>query len=232
MFFARHDAVLVLGVLWLIVGGWRRMPVIIVLPLVLIGAYLLAGRDVYYLHLKMLAVWLALAWGWAMWYFTRRWPLAGEHGLAVVVVLTAAGLSSWFYLTEQARAAAVPELPAVAAAVTRLTLTGQPIYGDYTITPLVALAAGRLVFNNYADINPMYFQIGVFNYARRAEELVAARVPVVMTKNIISLDGRILSGQERVLPVTFFTRYCRPARVFALEHDYEDNALVIWQCTY
>lgn len=230
-FFVRHDTLLLLGVMSIFVSR-RWVPAFIVVPILLVAGYFVMFQDVYYLHLKMLVVWLALLWGWAVWQVQQRWSQSWAVGLAVALIVSAAGMSTWLYVEEQARVAVITDLESVVASVERLTDSGEAIYGDYSITPLLALVSDRPVFNNYIDVNPMYFQTGVFDLEQRAQELAAAGVRIIVTKNVVGPGGRVLSGHEKVLPASFFADYCRPARVFEIERDYEDNAVVIWQCDY
>lgn len=232
-FFVRHDALLLLGAL-LALAARQRPPVLVLAPMAA-AAFFLLFRDVYYLHLKMLAPWLALLAGWAVAPLEFRWrglTLTGWRvaGAAALVIFVGSGLVQ--YVREQAHAAVITDFAAIVETVRRLTPPGQPLYGDFTVTPLLALAADRPVFNSYADINPIYFATGVFNYKQRAAEIARAQVRTIITKSVVAPDGRIVGGQERVLPASFFSEHCRRARVFPLERDYEHNAVVLWECRY
>lgn len=233
-FFVRHDALLLLGAL-LPLAARQAVPLFAVVPVVLYTLFWLLWRDVYYLHLKMLVPWLALLAGWGAASLASRWQRlsVGVRRAAVAAVLAmfiGAGLVS--YVREQSRAAVITNLTAIVETVEQLTPLEQPLYGDFSVAPLLALAAGRPVFNHYADTNPIYFMVGVFDYERRAAEVARARVGTIVTKNIVAPDGRIVGGQDRVLPTSFFQQHCRAARVFPMERDYEHNAIVVWQCQY
>lgn len=230
-FFALHDWWLLLGVLPTFV--WRRfVPGIILLPILFWLVFILTFSDIYYLYFKMLVVWLALWWGWNVAQAGRRWPGLKTAGVVSVLLVAAVATGVWQYLGQQARAAVITDVDDIVASVERLTGEGEFIYGDYTITPLLALEAGIPVFKDYVDVNPMYFDVGIFDYGERAEELKNADVNTVITRALVLEGGRGWVGAEQVLPVEFFNNYCRVARAWPIERDYSYNAVVIWRCEY
>ncbi len=230
-FFVLHDWWLILAVP--LSFYWKKwIPGIIILPLLLLGTFLAVYPDMYYLYFKMVAPWLALLLGWNVAHVWRSWP-GWKTGVATAVLLLAVvGTGVWQWHGRQARAAVITDFNKIAETVGQLTEEGRPIYGDYTLTPLLALAAGRPIAGRYVDTNSVYFDTGVFDYEKRAEKIRGEGVNTIITKAVFNPDGRLLAGPGSVLPLSFFEEHCQPASVFPLERDYSHNAVIVWQCGY
>lgn len=240
-FFAAHDVLLLAGAGLAAVAAWRlrRLPPApwVVMPLVY-ALFLLLYQDVYYLYFKILAASLAVLLGWAVaqWapIMSRVWRVAGV-GLFVL----AASWGAVRYGREQVRTAVIDDFDGLTAAVEELVEPGQVLYGAFDVAPLVASAAGRELWRHLADTNIKFFQTGYVDQEVRAAQIAADRVPVVVTRGLVTGDGsfstagkRIIGGPSEVLPLSFFERYCRVGRVFPVARDYVYNAVVVWRCVY
>ncbi|MFH1354067.1 MAG: glycosyltransferase family 39 protein [bacterium] len=230
-FFVLHDWWLLLAVPLSLY--WRRwMLGLIALPIIFWGIFLMVFPNIYYVHFKLLVVWLALLWGWNIMQMWKRWPGLRTATVAVLLLAAIAGTGVWQWRGQQAEAAVITDVGDMVKSIARLTEGEKPVYGDYTLVPLLALEANRPIFGDYIDVNPMYFDAGIFDYARRGEELKEAGVNTIITKGLVNESGRLLTGPETVLPLDFFSKYCRMARTWPIARDYSHNAVIIWRCEY
>ena len=182
--------------------------------------------DIYYLYLlpgiAILAVLTALN-AEAIVSVTWRWIL-------VFGLLVSGSYSIFNYWRFQSKAAVIDHLDDMIHRVRELTTPEQPIYGDYEMTPLIALGAGRSIAARHVETNIKFFNMGIFRWDQRIAEIQQAGAKVILTKAWIEANGSIRYGPERVLPVDFFRNKCQVDSFWSIKNDYSSNAVIIWNC--
>lgn len=224
-----HDLWLLVAVLMPIASRrWAPLQLIMLIAAPL--AFLLLYPDVYYLYFKLVAPFLALLLGWGSVYIIQDYGQWGRVVLAAIVVVVSL-LSAVRYIREQGTAAVITDLSGVAAYVASATNPSDVLYGDFDVAPLVALESERRLYKDLADTNVKFFLNDVFKPEERLQELVTARVPILVTKAIV--DGKsVLGGYEQTVTPGFIAQYCRVGKIFPIVRDYAHNAVVVWKCSY
>jgi len=226
-FFAGHDlwiypaaALLAIAVL--------RAPALrpCVFPVVLYAAFMAGYPDVYYLYLKPLVAYAAVAVGAAS---LRAWGADLRIALlwaAATAVTGSLAVAAW--QDEQRDTSKIDDLDGMVATVRTLTSPGEAIYGDSTLTPLVALEADRPIFRNHVDTNDKFVTQGLVDLEQRAAEIAAGEVKAVLVRGLV--DGDRLVALFPTLPADFLSERCRVVRTFPIRRDYSANAVIIWRC--
>lgn len=201
-----------------------------ILPLVAVFlcycAFYVLYADIYYLYLlPAIALLVLLTALNSEAICTSKWRWFIACGL-----LVSGGYSIFHYWRSQAKAAVIDHLDDIVSRVRELTVKGQPIYGDYEITPLVALGSDRPIAAQLVDTNIKFFNMGIFNWDQRVAEIQQAGTQVILTKALIEPNGAIRSGPDRVLPINFFNKNCQVDSIWPIKSDYSSNAVIIWNC--
>lgn len=230
-----HDPWLLLGLLapiavrrWPRHGRGEPLPWLLLLAGAGIG-FILVYPDVYYLYFKMAAPWLALLLAWG------SWELYQEYGRPVGILVAALLIISSLvattrYVREQARASIISDLPGIIEYVQATTAPNEVLYGDFDVAPLVALGSDRQLYNDLADTNVKFFLNDTFDIEARVQELIAARVPVMITKGVVE-DKHVVGGYEQTLPRVFVVEHCRVGDIFP-NADTPSATVVVWRCSY
>lgn len=230
-----HDPWLLLGLLMPV--AVRRLPPawILLLAGTALG-FLMVYPDVYYLYFKMAAPWLALLIAWGSFELYQEYG----RGVGVALLLILAVASAYTivrYEQDHARASVILSFDDIIKYVQETTTPEDVLYGDFDVAPLVALGSQRNIYNDLADTNVKFFLNTTFSIEERVEELVAVRVPVMVTKAIVE-DKHVLGGYEQTLPRSFVAQYCRVGDIFpnptlpAEARQSGGQALVVWRCNY
>ncbi|MCF7845988.1 MAG: glycosyltransferase family 39 protein [Candidatus Peribacteraceae bacterium] len=230
-FFALRDfwLLLALALPLCLAKNFKRFAV----PLIAAGTFAvfyLIFKDIYYLYFKIFLALLVISLAFVLSGELRK--VASSKILAVVLVLLA--VNSIFllknYFGSQIAIAQITNLDDIVADVRAKSFADESIYGSFSITPLVALLADRPIFRNYVDTNSKFIDLGVIDTQERAQELLAAHVPVVITKVYINPQTLATIGIQDVLPDDFFLQHCPDMRSFPIPADYESNAVIVWSC--
>jgi len=196
-------------------------------PLLAIGAlaiFYAFFADIYYLYLKIFVAIFAVALAIFISGDFRKISQGVAVNLILILVLTNSLFALQNYFTSQTQKARIENLPQI---VSEIKKTEGELYGDFEITPLVALLSGKNIFKNYVDTNEKFINLGIIDSQKRAEELRAGGVRTILTKNIV---GEKIYGLETLLPEKFFSENCVIQKSFPIKNDYEDNAVILWSC--
>jgi hypothetical protein len=196
-------------------------------PLLAIGALVIFYaffKDIYYLYLKIFVAIFAVALAFFLAGDFRKISQGVAVNLILILVLTNSLFALQNYFTSQTQKARIENLPQIIAEIQK---TEGEIYGEFSITPLVALLSGKNIFKNYVDTNEKFLNLGIVDSQKRAEELRAGGVRTILTKNIV---GDKIYGLETLLPEKFFSENCVIQKSFSIKNDYEDNAVILWSC--
>jgi hypothetical protein len=223
-FFAGKDFLLLLSPLVLFFSKKIKPLLPVLLTLVAFTIFIIFFRDVYYLYLKIFVATLVLLLSLGLSGDFRKISRQAAFNFVLIMVLTNSLFAVQNYFGGQSQKARIENLPAI---ITEVQINDGEIYGDFAITPLVALLAEKEIFNNYVDTNEKFIHLGIVDPNQRAEELRAGRVTTILTKNIVGDD---IYGLETLLPREFFSQNCVVQKSFPIENDYEDNTILIWQC--
>ncbi len=224
-----HDPWLLLGLMMpLFVRRWA--PALTVFLVVAPLSFLLLYPDIYYLYFKLMAPALALLLGWGSMYVVEEYGRWARVGMLIVVAVSAV-MTGARYVWEQAHAAVINDFSGLTAYVEETTAPDDLLYGDFEVAPFVALESERRLYGDLADTNIKFFLTGVFSTEERLQELVAARVPILITKGVVE-DKSVLGGYEQTVTPRFINEYCRVGKIFPIARDYTHNAVVVWLCSY
>ncbi|MCF7836213.1 DUF2029 domain-containing protein [Candidatus Gracilibacteria bacterium] len=223
-FFLVHDFVfLAAAIPMLLAKNFRKLAV----PLLAISAlaiFYAFFADIYYLYLKVfVAIFVVALVFFAVGDF-HKVSQGVVVNLILVLILTNSLFALQNYFTSQTQKARIENLPQIVAEVQK---TESELYGDFEITPLVALLSQKNIFKNYVDTNEKFLNLGIVDSEQRVEELRAGGVRTILTKNFV---GEKIYGLETLLPEKFFSENCVIQKSFPIKNDYEDNAVIVWSC--
>ena len=145
---------------------------------------------------------------------------------AATAVTGSLAVAAW--QDEQRDTSKIDDLDGMVATVRTLTSPGEAIYGDSTLTPLVALEADRPIFRNNVDTNDKFVDQGLVDLEQRAAEIAAGEVKAVLVRGLV--DGDRWVALFPTLPADFLSERCRVVRTFPIRRDYSANAVIIWRC--
>ncbi len=229
-FFARHDWQFLLLPFFTFFVRNKKSLQSVALALFALALFYLIFADIYYLYLKifvaLLAIFIAFIFAGKFCVIEKKMAIQ----IAAVTFLFGTIFSANFYFTENIATVRINNLPEIAAAVVENTRSDEQIYGDFEITPLVALAADRSIFQNYIDTNPKFIDLEIVDPVERARELLEGGVKIILTKTYVDPRTRLLSGLNNLLPEEFFAENCEIQKTFPIQKDYEDNAIILWSC--
>jgi hypothetical protein len=223
-FFLVHDfALLAAAIPILFAKNFRKLAA----PLLAIGALMIFYAffaDIYYLYLKIFVAIFVVALAFFLAGDFRKISQGVAVNLILVLILTNSLFAISNYFGGQTQKARIENLTQI---VSEIQKTEGELYGDFEITPLVALLSGKNIFKNYVDTNEKFLNLGIVDSAQRVGELQAARVKTIITKNMV---GEKVYGLETLLPERFFSENCLIQKSFPIENDYGDNAVIVWSC--
>ena len=230
-FFLAHDWGLPAVAALALLAKKKKKLILALLPLAALVVFYAIFPDIYYLYLKIFVALFAalLAFVFAGKFIFQKKTVAG---IGIALLLASGATATNFYLRSYAPVSRIDDLAGIVEKVSMEADPDQPIYGNFAITPLVALLSEREIFRNYVDTNSKFIDLGLIDLEQRAAEIEAARVPVVITKIFIDPKTSQTLGIEDVLPDEFFQTNCEPAGFFPIAADFEANWVVVWRCGY
>ncbi|MFH0834043.1 MAG: glycosyltransferase family 39 protein [Patescibacteria group bacterium] len=224
-FFISRDFLLLLVLPFSILRGNFRKIARVSVVLGTLVVFFAVFKDIYYLYLKVFLAVFVVFLGFLIKQKTIVFPKKKTFTVALVLILTNSVLAITSYITNQTDKARIENLSAIVAEAQKFD---RPIFGDFEITPLVALLSGRNIFHNYVDTNSKWTDLGVFSPEKVAAEVHAASGVTVLTKNFVDQN---IHGLEKLLPEKYFSENCQLQKSFPITNDYEDNAILVWSCS-
>ncbi|MEX1997894.1 MAG: glycosyltransferase family 39 protein [Candidatus Andersenbacteria bacterium] len=243
--FLRHDIVLAAGLplLGLLQFWWYRQSTpsvgaraksLLLISMLILGSittFLLLYKDIYFLYLKMAAPWLAFSWGATLELLRARLTPRIFRGVTAVLLGMLMITFSWYYL-HFAEQGVIAHLEDITAYVAQVTEQAEPIYGEFYVTPLIALETGRPIFKNYVETAYKFFQFGIFDIPTRTSELIAGHVKTIITFGGLNPHNpqQLQLHQSSLLDANFYATYCRLGKIFPFNPYDRDSLVVIWRC--
>lgn len=222
-FFAQDFWLLLLAPLILFTKNFKKITAPL-LALAALAIFYALFADIYYLYLKIALALFILTLGFLLTEKLRKVTVEKVTSLVLLLIFLNAFFAIANYFSGQKDLARIDNLAAMVAAVRE---SDRPLFGDFEITPLVALLADKNIFHNYVDTNSKLVGLGVLNPQKIATEISAAGGATVLTKNFIDTE---IHGLENLLPEKFFAENCTRQATFPITSDYEDNAILVWSC--
>jgi len=227
-FFIKWDFILVtLATISLFIKSRKKL----LLPIITaatITLFYLIYIDIYYLYLGLLIPFLAILGSKTVYTFIKNINLKKKIFLILFLLLLLMIPSTFFYLKNQAQTAKVEFNKEIVEFVKDNTQPQETIYGNFEITPLIALEANRKITGNYVDTNEKTFLSGLYNTTQRTNEL-RGNVTLVLMKTILDKNQNPLYFEEIIDP-NFLLEECNLTKIYQIENDYSDNAVVIFKC--
>lgn len=226
LYFLQHEMLLLgLGILGLIIlrkkAVWAMAAGLAI--------FFLAFKDLYYLYLQTLIPLLTLG---TIAFLSWLWQTKNGKAYALSVIALYAGMTVYsisFYNQNWLPRAQFTNAAEVSKEVAALP-ENYPLYGTYETTPLVSLLSGRDIFKNYYDTNPISFWNGRLDKTKISNEAVDNGVYLVSRISYYPQYGIDQTGFEEYFDKSLFTKYCKPALVFASTSNENDNYLAIYKC--
>lgn len=208
------------------------------LALMLGGAYILffvIYPDIYFLYSKIFIAAIALMWGWIFMMLEQRFQPGRTLILTMVATIAAITFSIAVYFRDIDLNQPIRELAKINNLVLHITKPGEAIYGDYEITPLVALETGKSITGNLVETNQKFYQMGIFNLSQRSQAVIDSGTKTIISKAVIDTEGRILPDWFQVMPYNLILKYCPEMWGFQTRFDLTTGlgtSIIVFRCDW
>jgi len=222
-FFLRHDFLLIfLGLLNFIY--FKKTNLLFYLLVVFYTIFYILFADIYYLYFVVFIFPLSIL---SAGIFQKL--ISSKKFLipAFLVCLFIFFHNSYFYLTIHAQKAKIENLEKITAFISKNSAPNQTLFGNYEITPLLALLTKRKIISNLNDTNAKVFQISFLNQ-KKLEEKLAQKVKFIILKAVVA-NNQILKIEPN-LSSDFLKTNCRLEKTHPIKNDYSANFLLIFDC--
>jgi len=184
--------------------------------------------DIYYLYLGLIIPFLSILASHFIINICQKISWRKHFILILMILILIMGYNSFFYLKNHTSTSKIEFLDEISEYIKVNSLENQTIYGSFEITPLVAMVSGRRITNNYIDTNEKTFLTGLYNINERTN-LLKGKVKFVILKVLIDSNQEIIST-EQIINREFLLNECTLVKVYNIEKDYSDNAVVLFDC--
>lgn len=185
--------------------------------------------DIYYNYLAglfffiILLAFTFLSWLWAKPKLGR--PIGFLLTAVYAIVLT---VSIYDYRANVFNDGKFPNAREVASYVK--TLNSGDLYGDHTITPLVALLSDRKIFNDYIALGSQALDAGVADKEKISQEAADRGIYLVSRTTGLSESGVADTRYQLYFQKEIFEKYCQRKKEFPNISSGQDNLIVIYKC--
>ncbi len=198
-------------------------------PFVFTGIFFLFFKDLYYLYLSFLFLFLVIfAVG-----FINRILLNPEikplGALAVIILVLNLTLGFYWYQTGTFSQGRFTNAEAISEYI-KIQTTRSEIYGSHELVPLIGLLSGRKLFGNYIDTNTQVFSAGTLDLTTVSRSAVGAGVYLIARISDYPELGIKPTGFEGYFSRTEFDQFCQPLKMFTSTSNENDNYIGIYDC--
>lgn len=194
------------------------------LAILALAIFYIFFKDIYYLYLKVFLGFFVILLFSGFSNSKRKMLPKKIASVFLILILTNSIFAMKNYFGEQKDKARIDNLAEITEFIS--TQDGE-LYGEFSITPLIAFLTEKQIFRNYVDTNEKFLELGIVDSSERARELQDGFAKIVVTKNFV---GDNIYGLEKLLPRDFFEQNCTIQKTFPIQNDYEDNVLIVWSC--
>lgn len=211
---------------WLIglglIGSWLGRKKIFFWPFILSLIFLLIFKDLYFLYLDSLIIYLVI--------FTVQ-QLDRSKYLAMLVIslsILMAFLTLSDYSTNFLIKGRFQNAGEIASYVR--SQPNYPLYGSHEVAPVIAMLADRPLFANLIDTNGQAFASGALDLNKVSGEAVNSGVLMLARITDRPDLGIRNSGYESFFKADYFKKYCSSQKEFTSTANELDNHIVIYLC--
>lgn len=154
---------------------------------------------------------------------------ARSRRAALLLVLALSLLNSFFYQKSIARMTAINNLENIVAEVETITEEGDPIYGAYTIAPLIALRTKMQVIDNEVDTNVQRYTAGLLS-SDQGTRLATESALFIQLASVNKETNEILGAQPHFVKFKDIRKYCSLFRNYPHYNDFRFNSILVWDC--
>lgn len=216
--------------------------------------FLFVYRDLYYLYLVVLIPFFAVLAASAL----NRVMLtklthsinnskisAWEKYLSVLGIIFVL-LNSINYLQNHASTSVITDLDRIVADTKGLIPQGGNIWGTFAVAPLVALETGNNITDNQVDSNVKRIATGVWSSADATKTATKSNIFIqlalidtsknetpnmpLMDSSTGKINGTVLKLDPEYISQHVIQDNCKLFRVYPIAKDYDNNAILLWQC--
>ncbi len=227
-FFIRWDFIpVILSILAIPLKNKRK----IALPLVAgttISLFYLFYTDIYYLYLGLLVPTLAIIGSWTLYSFSKKIPRRIFVPILIIFLGFVMINNTIFYLKDHAPTAKIDFIQDLTEYIEKNSKPNETIYGSFEITPLVALLSEREITGNYVDTNEKTFLTGMYDINQRTNEINQSTKFVIM-KALLDSRGYIIA-MDNIIDGKVLLKECKIKKIYPVKRDYEDNAVLVFDC--
>ena len=226
VYFLKHEwAIIVLGLLGAILKSNRRY-----LPAFLLTAlFFILFRDLYYLYLAYLFVYLILftvSLFDYLWQDTELRPLALIASLVLGWSILGGWLSYRSSVLIHGRFLNVMEI----SEYLKTQNFHQAIYGSHEVAPLLALLSDKKLFNNIVDTNSQVFAAHTLDLEQTSKAAVAEGVYLIARITDLPEYNIRDVGYEGYFSPEVFAQNCHKLKFFASSSNEQDNYIGVYDC--
>lgn len=226
-FFLTHDWLLALSLVFVPLLSAKRYAYII-LPMFFLLLFYLLFSDIYYLYFVLIIPFLALSIASLAEKIKLFYSSRGKY-LALFIIGVFFTFTIYSYSNHQAPIGKLTNLSEITSFIESNLAQEETLYGVAEITPLVAFLLNRAIAGNFVDTNEKLFLTGTVDIKKREVELSKRNLKFFLTSVYIDKKGNIY-GLTRYATTDFFYKTCNQVKLFPITTDYENNALIIWDC--
>lgn len=204
--------------------------------------------DIYYLYLGLLIPFISIMSGWTLYsiynsessndayqsldikYTPENKNLNKNNILlfSVLLLIFVITFNTYFYINDHASTSKIDFIEDITEYVKENSLEGDKIYGNFEITPLIALMSKRNIYGNYIDTNEKTFLTGMYDSEERTDS-IRGNVKFVIMKYLVDFEGNILN-KSPIIQESFLENECDRVKSYAIKKDYSDNYVMIFDC--
>lgn len=229
LFFIKNDFPIVFLSFISIFLKKRRKIIFILIPLFIIILFYLFYSDIYYLYLGLLMPFLAILAGFSLYEITKKSKYSNSIVFIFLIFLIIFNTGN--YIINHSNTAKIEFIEEISEYINKNSLENQTIYGSFEITPIVALKSERKITKNYIDTNTKSFLSGIFNISKRTKALEKSDLKFVLIKTLINSNNSPLYI-EGIIEKDYLSNNCKIAKIYRIKKDYEDNAVIVYDCNY
>jgi hypothetical protein len=146
--------------------------------------------------------------------------------LLTAIIISVAVLNTAHYLNKYSAVGKIYFIDDIVEHVKQNSATDETIYGEYGITPIIALLSNRKISHNMIDTMDKNFLIGIFNATERTE-LMRDDARFIMAK--VKTDGNAITEVQYFIDRDFI-RDCKKVKIYPIKDELDYDALVVWDC--
>jgi hypothetical protein len=227
-FFIKSDFLIVLFLIFYLIKTKKSKIIIFYSILIFLMIFYIVYQDLYYLYLGLIIPFLSIFSALGLDSLTKKIKSKNFRFLFLFVIFLFIILfSSLNYFLNHASASEIYFLNDITSYIKENSKPDETIYGNFEVTPLVALISNRKIINNYADTNDKNFITNRIKINKITKEL--NKVKFIVLKGIIKSNGEFRQDYE-IVENKFLLENCKIKNKYILKKDYSSNIVILFDC--